>query len=506
MNLNGFVEKRFSLLMLAGLVLLLAFFANFFLEMSAPGYWHSGEIGTYMTHSFFAIDQGFLAEIPYWHHGYNFVPSALYQPMLFLSNAALFHAGSFLGFESIYWTYFASLMLSYLFAFVVTWKMSKRNLLVFLLTVGNFVSLGLFVIVGATTKIFAFNICFPGVIYLLDKRNSLEMTWKEIAGFSVLMAAVFVSHFFIFIFFALLYLGVILQNKKARLRGLIPFAIMPILTLPYLLYFVPAMLNALKTPLWASPIGLFNVYTMVFVAFLLLCAIVREWYLVPIAALVAIVALGINRLIPTFTIHSLVFLCLAIIFYYAANYDLKRFGLGVRTGAWASKGPGGWVSKGSGLRTRAWASRQNILALLLFALLALNFFYFAPRIEKANLFYNQEYRELAEYGEFESVFFLADLAKEDEATTFLTIYLTYQTFTYRNYSTNAWWPLGDSHLKFSKDREIIVQALREGDCETINSMAEKLGLQTIVVKNLPESFSCSTPIDAEIGKFKVLKP
>ena len=68
--------------MVVGFVLLAAFIANFFLTMSAPGYWHFTDIGAYLSRSFFAIEKGFFADIPYWNHGYGYVSFEIY-PILF---------------------------------------------------------------------------------------------------------------------------------------------------------------------------------------------------------------------------------------------------------------------------------------------------------------------------------------------------------------------------------------------------------------------------------------
>ena len=137
----------------------------------------------------------------------------------------------------------------------------------------------------------------------------------------------------------------------------------------------------------------------------------------------------------------------------------------------------------------------------LFAVLALNFFYFPERIEKANLFNNTEYRPLLEYGELESVFFAADLHGEDR---FIMPYVSYQTFKFGNYSVNDWFPMGEAHAAFAADQRKVVSALRERDCNTLKALVGKMQLRTLVIKNLPAGDYCGMKVDADLGAFKVL--
>jgi len=480
---------KFSFLMLAGLVLLVAFLFNFFSVAGMPGYWHTGEIGSYLTHSFFIIDKGFFAEIPYWHNGYGLVLSALYQPLFFLTNLVLFNAFSLLGFPSIYWSYAFTIMFSFIFAFAATWKISKRNSLVFLLTMGNMVSLGLLVLTGIVTKVFAFNIAFPGIIYLLEHRKKLEMTRKEIAAFSLLLAAVFASHLYVFLMLLILYLGVLLQNRRAWLRGLIPIAMVPVLTLPYIVRFVPAFFDvASTTPIEAIPLGLsLNFFMATFVAFLVLFAIVRELYLLPLAGVAAVFALNLNGFIPLVSSmrgNFTILFFIAIIFYYLLNYDFAK--------AFKIKA-----------RFPNWLTRESFLVMLLFFLLVFNFTYYAPRIASQNLFSNSEYKDLLEFGELESVYFVADLAEDRDPM--LKNFIVFQTFRFRNYTVNAWFPLGKSHIEFSKDEAVLVEALREGNCPKILEMVEKMNLKTLLVKNWNQGIECGLVEQAKIGNFTVLK-
>lgn len=129
------------------------------------------------------------------------------------------------------------------------------------------------------------------------------------------------------------------------------------------------------------------------------------------------------------------------------------------------------------------------------------------RVFEANMMAMPEYKELFGYGELESVFYLADLEAEEKwDALFLYQYLSYQNFYFHNYSVNGWWQMGDVHLEFLQDDKILRNAFRESDCQTLRSMSERLGLKTIVVKNLPANFSCDIPVDARPGRFVVFKP
>jgi len=480
----------FSFLLLAGFLLLAVFLTNFFTVMSGQGYWHFMDIGAYLSRAFFAVDKGFFAEIPYWNYGYGYVSFALYPPMFFLASTAIYSLLSLTGFSSVYWSFFLAFLASYVFAFALTWKISKRNVLAYLLTVGNFFSLGLLVLMGFNTKIFAFNLAFPGIAYLLDKRKKLELSTKAIAGFSILLAAIFASHFFLFVTFSLLYLGIALQNRKALLRNLVPFVFVPILTLPYFASFFSNVFASVSgTGIASMAIGMsLNFYTVIFVAFVLLFLASREWLLAPLAVIAGLAALNLNTLVPVlanFEVHSSALFFLGIIAYYAVNWRLPKAIDFVKNLVPARP---------------SWVSRQNILLGLLFALLLINIPYFAPRIEAANLFNNEEYRPLLEFGELESVFFVADLEGKDR---FIMPYVSYQTFTFHNLSVNDWFPVGPSYTKFSKDREVLVRALKQADCPKVVEMAEKMQVKTLVIKNLPEGFSC-LPVEEELGPFKVL--
>lgn len=481
--------SRKDVLLIAGFLLLLAFITHFFLIMADPGYWHFMDIGAYLSRTFFAIEHGFFVEVPYWNYGYGYVTFAVYPPLFSAVNVALFHALSLVGIPSIYWSFFVTFLLSYAFALIATWKISKRAGLVYLLTVGNFFSVGFVVLMGFYTKLFAFNLCFPAIVYLLERRHNLELGRREVAAFAVLLSVLFASQLYIFAVFTIFYLSMLLQNRKALLPGLVPFAFVPILTLPYFSRLVSFIVSRLGTSaMHASMTGglAFNYYTAIFVLFVLLFLVVRELWMAPLAAIAALCALNLNAAVPILAkveMHAFSIFFLAIICYYLVTYDFSKQ-LGMQP------------------RLPSWLSREKALFALLFVLLVLNFPYFAPRFEQVNLFNNAEYGPLLEFGELESVFFVADL---DGRERYVMPYVSYQTFKYHNYSVNDWFPVGEAFEAFDRDRKVLVEALGQNDCGEVERMVEKMQLRTLALKNLPAGFSCNLEMVADLGAFKVLR-
>jgi len=504
-------DGKRALLLLLGFALLCAFISCFFFTMSQPGYWHYMDIGAYLSRSFFAAERGFFSEVPYWNYGYHHYPFEVYPPLFFAATAAMHGAFALAGFDSVYWSFFAAFLLSYAFAFAMAFKLSRKSALAYLLTMGNFFSLGLLVLIGFNTKIFAFNICFPAMVYLLDRRKSLNLGKKSLAGFSVLLPALFASHFFLFIVFSIFYLGILLQNKKALLRGLVPFVFVPILTLPYFISFFSSLSGSMSTTaVPASLIGMaFNYYTAIFVLFMALSIIVREWFLAPLALISALGALNLNAVFPILAnleLHAAALFFLGIISYYAVNFDfigaITGRGAKAKGPAWAKGGKAKRAPAGFRLKPPAWLTRERALFALLFFLLLFNFAYFPKRIEAVNLFNNPDYRPLLEYGELKGVFLAADLDGKDR---FIMPYVSYQTFNFHNYSVNDWFPVGRSYSEFKADRDKIVEAMKSGDCAEFSRMIQKMRLETIVVKNLQGGFSCGFRTIFDAGKFKVLE-
>ncbi|MCX6799382.1 MAG: hypothetical protein NTW59_04800, partial [Candidatus Diapherotrites archaeon] len=475
----------FSLLLLAGFLLLAAFITCFFARMAQPDYWHFMDIGSYLDRSFFAIDRGFFSEVPYWNYGYHNLPFAVYPPFFFAVNVLVFHAMSLFGAASVYWSFFATFLLSYAFAFAATWKLSRKSTLAYLLAAGNFFSVGLLVLMGFNTKIFAFNLCFPAVAYLLDRRKNLEFSNKSLAAFAVLFSVLFASQLFIFLLLCLLYLCILLQNRKSLLKGLAPLLLVPLLTFPYFASFVLSLGTTLSTTQLPPNVGLsLNMYTAILALFLLLFVAAREFFLAPFAALSALHILNLGNFIPLvgqLEAHSTTLFILGITCYYIVNHGFR-------------------INAKLPAALPQWLNRQNALFSLLFALLALNFFYFAPRIEKANLFNNPDYKPLLGFGELPSVFFVADMNGADK---FIMSYVSYQTFKFHNLSVNDWFLSGSAHAAFEKDKEALLGAFRQNDCNTVRLMIEKMGLRTLVIKNMPATGACGLRLTADMGAFKV---
>ncbi len=485
MRLAALVGKKEQVMLIAAFFLLIAFIALFFIAIFSANYWHNMDIGAYLARSFFAVEKGFFVEIPYWNYGYGYVSFSLYPPFFFVVNSALFGLFSLFGLNSFYFSFGTTFLLSFFIGFALCWKTARKNALAFLLATGNFFSLGLLVIIGFATKIFAFNLCFPAIAYLLDKRKSIEFNAKTIAAFSIAMPVFFASHFFLFVLFSILYLSIILQEKKTRLLGLIPFVFVPLLSFPYFIQFVPSLASsAASASISTGGVGLsLNFYTGIFVLFIALFLIVRERILAPLAIMSACFALNLHAAIPVirnFETHTATLFFLGIICYYLASAGAERISLSAKKTIPLKK--------------------QSILLGLLFALLLFNFFYFPQRIEKANLFNNPEYKQLLAAGEMPSVFFVTDLKQEDK---FIGAFVAFQTFHFHNYSVNDWFPVGPSHERFAADEEKIVNAFKQADCLEIGRMIEKMRIKTIVVKNLQPDFPCKLSLHSDLGAFKI---
>jgi len=479
------MQKRFFL-MPACFLVLIAFLAYFFLVMGSQNYWHDMDIGSYLARTGFTIKYGAFQEVPNWNYGYDYVLFRLYPPFFFLAAAAAFFLFSAFGFQSVYIAFSAAFLAAYFFSFIAVWKISEKNLPVFLLVFGNFFCMGLLVLIGFITKLFAFAICFPAMVFLLEKRKNLDLGKKEIALIGVLLAVLFAAHLLFFILFSIFYASLVLAQKKIKWKCFASFALIPLLTLPFFISFVSNIGGALGRQIGTQAFLSFgvNFYTLIFLLFLAVCIIAREKWMVPLAAITALLVFNLNEAIPVlekFEAAVTALFLTGIIAYFLVNYD---FGEKIS-----------FLSK-----IRISVSRQNLLAVLALFFVFWNFFYFAQRIEQVNLFNNPDYRELLSNGELESVFAVVDAEQEDR---FIGAFVSYQTFTFGNYSVNDWEYYEARPAGFQADEQSLIDSIKQNNCSEFFAVLEKMQVKTLAVKNLPEGFGCGTLAGKKLGAFTV---
>lgn len=479
---NIFNKK--NILLIAGFALLITFITMFFLTMAQPDYWHFMDTGSYLSRSFFAVEKGFFQELPYWNYGYNYISFEIYPPFFFIVSTAFFYLLSLIGFPSIYWAFFAAFISSYFVGFFLSWKVSRKAAIAFLLVAGNIFTLGMLVLMGFNIKLFAFNLCFPAIAFLLANRTKLKFDWKIFALFSITLAILFATHFYLFILFSLFYLGILFQNKA--FKGLLAFVFVPVLTFPYFISFVSFLMNPIGVnDIPVTFIGFsLNFYIIIFLAFIALFLIKREIFMIPLALLAGIFVLNLNgiSLLSNLEMHSTALFLLGIICYYAVEE------------AWKAISKIKKVSHKKILKKASWT--------LLFLMLIVNFVYFVPRIEKVNLFNNPDYKQLLEFGELESVFFVGDV---EEMDIFIGPYTSFQTFNFHNFSVNDWAVIGRSSKNFDKDKSEFLLAIKENNCEKVDEMIKTMEIKTLALKNLPGSFPCNYTVIADLGAFKILQ-